>query len=209
MDYYSHYLNPTQQKLMSDFQNHQERIAKLEAEQQKLRTELDQLKGQKRTHVEKIEYKFDQLKVERLEGTLHIGVSPEGSGSIEELALNDQSMQDLSFPSDPSSEEQQMMRQRLKKQIHQYIHQEVPDQIRRYNDRYHCVLGDAYAQQMVDELYSQMDERIKTYQTQKMKSSFIEEQNKSAETEIFELLKQDIHKALVQHYDQLKKKGAY
>src|SRR5690606_9664981 len=41
-----------------------------------LQTELTELKEQKGVHIGRLEYKFDQLKVETLEGTLNIGLTP-------------------------------------------------------------------------------------------------------------------------------------
>ena len=37
---------------------------------------ITELQSRPSVHVEKLEYKFDQLKVEKLEGTLNIGLNP-------------------------------------------------------------------------------------------------------------------------------------
>jgi spore germination protein PC len=65
-----------------------EQINQLQKQTDKLQTEVELLKKQKHISVEKIEYKFDQLKVETLHGTLHIGVTPNMEKTIEEAAVN-------------------------------------------------------------------------------------------------------------------------
>lgn len=50
-----------------------DRLGKIE---QKLDDESNEQRSPSTIHIEKIEYKFDQLKVETLEGTLSIGLSP-------------------------------------------------------------------------------------------------------------------------------------
>src|SRR5690625_980139 len=57
------------------------RIKQMEQSIEKLLTQIEELKNKESTHIEKIEYKFDQLKVETVEGTLHIGVLPGKSES--------------------------------------------------------------------------------------------------------------------------------
>lgn len=51
------------------------RIMKLEHELKRLTDEIAELKNKPPIHVDKIEYKFDQLKVESLDGTLNIGLT--------------------------------------------------------------------------------------------------------------------------------------
>lgn len=73
-----------------------QRIDKLEQTVAKLSDELIAIKDQKRVHIDKIEYKFDQLKVERLEGTLTIGISPGTLDAIEDFTVNGTEMGDIS-----------------------------------------------------------------------------------------------------------------
>ncbi|WP_067840601.1 spore germination protein GerPC [Amphibacillus sediminis] len=56
---------------------------KIKELEQKLSLLEEQLSSHPRTHIDKIEYHFDQLKIERLEGTLQIGISPD---DIEQMA---------------------------------------------------------------------------------------------------------------------------
>ncbi|WP_181349182.1 spore germination protein GerPC [Thalassobacillus sp. CUG 92003] len=90
---------------MSNWQNWATYIEQLmrqmnEQQQQikQLSTQLESLKDsqQPKTVIEKIEYHFDQLKIESLEGTLHIGLSPQ---DLEQ-------MDDFSYPGSPIKAEE-------------------------------------------------------------------------------------------------------
>lgn len=74
--------------LQQTVQIQKEAICKLENDLTQVQGELVELKQQNPTRIDKIEYKFDQLKIERLEGTLNIGLSPSDLNDIDELAIN-------------------------------------------------------------------------------------------------------------------------
>ena len=73
------------------------RILQLEQEIKHLTEEISLLKNKPPIHVEKIEYKFDQLKVESLDGTLNIGLNPNDLNNIDEFAINNQPASPNSF----------------------------------------------------------------------------------------------------------------
>lgn len=191
MENYSNYLKPSLEQ----------RITKLEQLQKALQEEVEQLQAQKFMHVDKIEYKFDQLKVERLEGALHIGVSPQSSGQIEDLMWNENTEQNVSVHGSPVKNENDDVRKRVK----DYIDQELPEKIEYYNKQYQCVLGEFYMKQMVEDLYCQMNERIQYYRN-RIDQKKPKDKLANVESEIFDHIKKDIQQALIQHYEQLKMK---
>lgn len=77
-------------RLQAYLQWQTERITELQRTVASLQSELAALKEQKGVRIDRIEYSFDQLKVERLDGTLNIGITPGGLQSIEEFAVNGQ-----------------------------------------------------------------------------------------------------------------------
>ncbi len=85
---YSQFLQWVQMTLQAQ----ENRIAALEHTIQKLQEEMKQLKEKPSIQVDKIEYKFDQLKVETLEGTLNIGLNPSDLANIEDFAVQNQSL---------------------------------------------------------------------------------------------------------------------
>ncbi|MDF2648327.1 MAG: spore germination GerPC family protein [Paenibacillus sp.] len=80
------------QQVSAYIEMQKQRIDTLEQTVTKLQMELNALKDQKRVHIDKIEYNFDQLKVEKLDGTLTIGISPSSLDNIDDLSVNGASM---------------------------------------------------------------------------------------------------------------------
>ncbi|MNF83887.1 putative spore germination protein GerPC [compost metagenome] len=80
------------QMINTVLEQQKQRIDKLEQTVSKLQTDLKILKEEKRIHIDKIEYNFDQLKVEKLDGTLTIGISPSALDQIDDLSVNGNSM---------------------------------------------------------------------------------------------------------------------
>jgi spore germination protein PC len=76
------------QQLTAYIDMQKQRIDKLEETVTKLQSDLDALKVQKRVHIDKIEYNFDQLKVEKLDGTLTIGISPSSLDNVDDFTVN-------------------------------------------------------------------------------------------------------------------------
>lgn len=81
------------QQLHAYLQWQTQKLQQLEASIGLLQQEIDALKQQRTVRVDKIEYKFDQLKIERLDGTLHIGISPELGKTIEDFTVNGSDIQ--------------------------------------------------------------------------------------------------------------------
>lgn len=80
------------QQVSAYIEMQKQRIDTLEQTVTKLQTDLNALKDQKRVHIDKIEYNFDQLKVEKLDGTLTIGISPSSLDNIDDFSVNGASM---------------------------------------------------------------------------------------------------------------------
>ncbi len=81
-------LNQFLYHLQNTLECQQQVICKLEEDVKRLQEDLKEAKQQAPIRVDRIEYKFDQLKVERLEGTLNIGLTPSDLEKIDELAIN-------------------------------------------------------------------------------------------------------------------------
>ena len=77
-------------QLQQTIQSQKESICQLENNLAQLQGDLLELKQQNPVRIDKIEYNFDQLKIERLEGTLNIGLSPQDLNNIDEFAVNGQ-----------------------------------------------------------------------------------------------------------------------
>jgi len=178
--------------------NQQKRdIERLEQDLQQLKKELADLKEQPKQRVEKIEYHFDQLKIEKLEGTLIIGVTPGSTGEIDEWSVNGQTEENLSFP---LSKEQAEMACRIQDQIIRYLDEQGPAVLNGLQEQYQCVIGEQYKQLIIDDLKQQVNRRVRHY----LQNGSAAQKNMSEEA-IVEKMKQDNYKALVQHFDKRKK----
>jgi len=114
---YNQYLQWLQQTIQAQ----EQRIIALETTLQKITQELKQIKEKPAVHVDRIEYKFDQLKVETLEGTLNIGLNPSDLSGIEDFAVQNQT---VSTPFSPKAQMQRSMK--VEEAIYQYLETDLP-----------------------------------------------------------------------------------
>ena len=77
-------------KLHLFVESQEQRIRQLEYSINEMHKEIQELKSRPPIRVDRIDYKFDQLKVETLEGTLNIGLYPSDMQGIEDFAVGNQ-----------------------------------------------------------------------------------------------------------------------
>ncbi|WP_110114337.1 spore germination protein GerPC [Bacillus sp. CGMCC 1.16541] len=87
------------QQLGAYVQQQDERIRQLENDVCDLQQKLKEFEDTPRTTIEKIEYKFEQLKIDTLDGTLNIGLNPITPENIEDVIINGQ-QPTVTFPMD-------------------------------------------------------------------------------------------------------------
>jgi spore germination protein PC len=110
------------QKLHQFVQFQESRIQKLEKLAGDLQQQVNSLKDRPPIQVDTIEYKFDQLKVETLEGTLNIGLNPAELQGIEDFAVKGSSV------SAPLAQQAQMQRAMdMEEDIEKYLETDLPD----------------------------------------------------------------------------------
>ena len=165
------------------------RIENLESTVQSLLEQLEQLKAKPTVNVERIEYKFDQLKVETLEGTLNIGLNPKDLSNIEELAVPS---------SNPSTFEPYMFpaRNELIQDIQNHILTNLDTLIADTESEINAKLDPSYHEFIRNDLEKQLQQRIEQYLNQTspdQRSPHLLEQMKQ---HIIEKLNTDIHIAI-------------
>jgi spore germination protein PC len=168
-----HHMNWQSQKLMQ-----------LEHTLQNILSEVDALKKQSSPVVDTIEYKFDQLKIEKLEGTLNIGISPNHGKSIEDLSIDGQTLNERSAV---MHQEKHSFRQ-MQKKINDYLDTDVPLELQKMSKHYNLVLDYEKHTFIIEDLRKQIDERIRYYYS---------------EDAITEKVKKDIMGGLNQYLSQL------
>ena len=177
---------------------------------QKLHAEINDLKEKEpKPPVVKNEYKFDLLKIERLEGTLNIGLNPNGSdSSIGEFAV-DQSMQVPQVPqAQGQGQEQGQMDhyQRIQEQVHTYLDKDAYHTLKKIEKNYSYPLDDPYRRFIVDDVKRQINQRIQHYIQKMQLGNMREDMRSESEQEIIAKVKKDIDKTFEAFIQNLPKK---
>lgn len=167
-----------------------------------LEKQLKELEQQPRTNIERIEYKFDQLKVETLEGTLNIGITPNGVGStIEDFAV--QPGKTVVPKPEP------VLFRNIQEKVHAYLEKEAKETIKRFETQYAHRLDDTYRHFILQDIARQVDERIRFYLHQKMNNGYVPASDKeeAVVNEIFQKVKMDIEQSIDLFLKHLPKQG--
>lgn len=72
-------------QVQQTLRHQQEQIAMLQKRVDMLMAQVQTATAKPTYHIDKIEYQFDQLKIEKLDGTLNIGIQPSGDGGEGEI----------------------------------------------------------------------------------------------------------------------------
>jgi spore germination protein PC len=171
-------------------QSQENRIAALEQTIQKLQEQLKQLKDKPSIQIEKIEYKFDQLKVETLDGTLNIGLNPSDLANIEDFAVENQS---LNTPIHPKAQMQRSMK--IEESIYQYLETELPVLFMETQNQLNIRLDDSYLDFIKQDILKQLPARIDFHL--QSNAALEGEGKQNTEESIIELIKQEIRKGIL------------
>jgi spore germination protein PC len=139
-----------------------QRIAKLEETLQLIQGELKEIKNKPTTHIEKIEYKFDQLKVETLEGTLNIGLNPMNGEQIEDFSVSQSKM---NIP-DVRHTHKDLIDE-IENEIDEYLLNDCSVYIQSKLNQQRTSIPDEHVQFVVEDIRKQINERIIFYLEQK------------------------------------------
>ncbi|MFM1653393.1 spore germination protein GerPC [Brevibacillus sp. B_LB10_24] len=172
-------------------QEQTKQITEMNKRMKQMEQDINKLKGDASQPVVHNEYKFDLLKIERLEGTLNIGIHPKGAekggeSSIEELSVD----QSMDVPS-PAGQEPNLF-ERIRQQIHGYMNTEAREVLRYMEDKYACPLDDVYRQFILDDVARQLDQRIHYYLNQSKPLPTEPDQLARLEEQTVQCIKEDI-----------------
>ncbi|MBA2872050.1 spore germination protein PC [Anoxybacillus calidus] len=178
-----------------------QKIIKLEKKIAELENELMNVRKLPQTTIEKIEYKFDQLKVETLEGTLNIGLTPNGTETIEDFAV---SPEKVIIP-----QPQPIMFRNIQTKVNDYLTNECENILKSIEERYSQRLDDTYRQFILQDIGRQVDDRIRFYVQQKINNGQMPASgsSKEIEDEISEKVKRDIEQSIELFIKHLPKEG--
>lgn len=126
---------------------------------EKLNKDIDELKDKQVPPVIKNEYKFDLLKVERLEGTLNIGLNPKGADAgMGEYSIH-QTTDDQPQPDRADSP----AFKRVQKEIYEYLDHDAYGALERIEAEVGYPLDDNYRAFIMEDIKKQIDPRIHYY----------------------------------------------
>ncbi|WP_077623093.1 spore germination protein GerPC [Sediminibacillus massiliensis] len=142
------------------------------------------------TTVERIDYHFDQLKIERLDGTLHIGLSPEGLSSIEDMDVN----QALS----PMREQKQDGTKQLIDEMNGYLTKEGANLLNHLSNQYNRPLNQQEQDMLLDDIRKQLPARVRHY----LQNHHSTGSNTEKHDQIMEQIKAEIFHSLHQYFQK-------
>jgi len=170
-------------------------VEKQTLKMKELEKRVDQLQNQMEsnqkpsTNIEKIEYKFDQLKIETLEGTLNIGISPQDGVGIEDLGIEEQ-------PFPPKMNTGQSVKEKIIQELEEYMYQQGPPLLQSMSRDYGQQFDESYQQFILNDIQKQLGDRVNHYLQQgNYENGMITEEQKQA---IIQEVKNEIHSSLHQ-----------
>jgi len=177
------------------------KMKKLEEKITALEKELVDIRQRPQTTIERIEYKFDQLKVETLEGTLNVGISPNVGETIEDFAVNPEKI----IVPDP----QPVAFRNIQGKVNDYLANECKDILKHFEERYSRQLDETYRNFVIEDIRRQIDDRIRFYVQQRMNSGNVSDSQtpEAMENEIFEKVKKDIEQSIELFIKHLPREG--
>ena len=179
-----------------------ERLISLEQSIHALSETVKALQDKPSTHVDRIEYHFDQLKVERLDGTLNIGLTPQAGGTIEDYVIGEKSAHDVTI--DPLKPD---LARKIQQHINHYLNTEADGEIQNLERQFNKEVGAEFRQVLIEDVRRQVEGRVKTYLKHAQGSSEQPGQSDDTENQMVHRIKQDIRTALRQYFDQLPSSG--
>ncbi|TCN01610.1 spore germination protein PC [Paenibacillus sp. BK033] len=152
-------------ELQAKLRAQQSQIYSLEQQLAVLNEQLKQLENKPTYNIEKLEYHFDQLKVEKLEGTLNIGMTPPGitggDGDIDQLAVPHKpnvypaAASGLTPPSEPYAD--------IRAEVDRFLSQHGAQRLIALETEYGVDLDPYHRRMVLEDIRKQLPSRIHFY----------------------------------------------
>jgi spore germination protein PC len=189
------------QRLHCFVESQDTKIKHLEKLVQSLINDINELKCKPSIQVEKIEYKFDQLKVETLEGTLNIGFNPTDLQGIEDFEIEGKQMggdQNV-----PGIQVQSTLR--VEEHILQNIETDVDTIIQQFEHEKQVKIEESYINFIKEDIRKQLPTRIQHYLNQIPINQRNTEQSIVHENRVIQQIKKDIQNGIYVFLNNLPK----
>ncbi|GIP02546.1 putative spore germination protein GerPC [Paenibacillus lautus] len=123
-----------------------------------IRNEINQLQQGNQKSTDHVEYNFDLLKIEKLEGTLNIGLTPSDGKSLGDITVNGQPAEQLQAVAAGRD-----LYSNIHQQVSSHLEHAVPARLEQMNPQSNHELGDQYASVMIEDIRKQLGDRINVY----------------------------------------------
>lgn len=144
-----------------EFQN--KRIEALEQQVQQFQRSIIELQQKPSTTIERIEYKFDQLKVETLEGTLNIGLNPMDGETVEDFSVSQGKMNVPDIRKTNRGEQVHPIIDSIQSEITNYLDNDCIEFIKKLENETNRPLENSYREFIIDDIRHQIPDRIRIY----------------------------------------------
>src|SRR4051794_21768221 len=151
------------QTMQSYIYRQDQRMRGLQKKIQSLEQTVSELQKRPPVHVDRLEYKFDQLKVETLEGTLNIGLNPSDLQGIE----------DFSVPTKNGSiapKERMALFTEIETSLDQYLETNLQSIMKDAGQQLNFQVDDSYREFILQDIKKQLANRIEYYLNQPLRS---------------------------------------
>jgi spore germination protein PC len=187
------------QRLHQYVQEQDQKIQHLNKMMGELKKDLEEIKKQSYTNIDKIEYKFDQLKVEHLTGTLNIGLNPSDPGQIDNFDVHQNGM-------NVNGVQQQLRNQlfqQCSEEVNHFLNNECKSLIEQAEHEYDLRLDDPHRTHIIEDIRKQIDSRINYY----INAKPLTEQDSllDKKQEILQHVKHDVENSIKHFLDHLPK----
>ncbi len=173
--------------MMNQLQQQQKTIDQL----QKKIKDLQSVEQPPKTVIEKIEYHFDQLKIETLEGTLQIGLTPNGSelSDISDLYSKQQNTPNTQLP---KTDDQALHF------LQEYMTSDIPGWMNQYVRDHDIQVSENHKERMIADIRKQLPQRMEYYRGQKPEAP---------PEEIFHQIQTEIQHSIAQYFETFEGDG--
>ena len=136
-------------------ERHHHKIQQLEKEIQELKKIIQELQTKPPVRIDRIEYKFDQLKIETLEGTLNVGISPQDLQNMSEFATGQHPV-----PSPVYDPKNIVIHDLIENKMKQYLNESIPQIISDTQEQLGIQPNESYIDLITQDIQSQLKSRI-------------------------------------------------
>ncbi|OIJ10087.1 hypothetical protein BKP35_13280 [Anaerobacillus arseniciselenatis] len=203
--YYQYDYSTYFQQIYQQLEAQQSKIDELEETIDILLDEISTLKNQASQQPGKIEYKFDQLKVERLEGTLNIGITP--NGGVEPNSIDDFTVNRNNIDVPVVQQQHPKFYENIKKKVYDYLNNGCFDAMKSLEQHYNYQLDIPYRNFIVEDIKKQIDKRIQYYLKDVNLQDESEEALKQIEETTVNNVINDINRTMEEFIKHLPQKG--